>query len=522
MLFNSFLFIFGFLPIALLIFYQLGKRSRTWASVALTLLSLAFYAHWHWQQMWVLLFSIAFNYIVGRRIQLAHANNATQLVNRLLAMGLIIDLAILGYFKYSNFLLANLGSMFGEHWTLGHIALPLGISFFTFQKIAFLMDSARGEAKGTRFIDFSLFAAFFPQLISGPIVHYSEVIPQFGKRLFGHLQMRNILFGLAIFTIGLFKKTVIADTLAEYLTPLYKATQAAHSVDLRSGWLVAISFTFQVYFDFSGYSDMAIGLARMFGVLLPLNFHSPLKAANITDYWRRWHMTLQRFIMSYVFQPLALPCNRLVIERGLQGWPAFFVATALPTFVTFFVVGIWHGAGWTFVIFGLMQGVYTCTNEIWRERQRRERRRRRKLGLAMPVSTVFDKIWAHALTLTCVLFANTMFRADTVHQGVALWRGMLGLNGWQHMKALDALMPPALWLTLIFCTLLIALFPNTQQLMQRYRPAVNWSDWRTQGLPIIAWRWRPHLAGLAAIGTLLFFGIELIQRGRAVFLYFNF
>ena len=212
-------------------------------------------------------------------------------------------------------------------------------------------------------LDFSLFAAFFPQLIAGPIVHYKEVVPQIQTRRFGKLIWRNMLIGLTIFAIGLFKKVVIADTLAVEANALYDAGRQAHDFTFGSGWMAALLFTFQLYFDFSGYSDMAIGVARMFGVKLPLNFHSPLRAASVIEYWRRWHMTLQRFIVAYIFQPLSVPLNRLAAEKGLEGWSAFGVAIAIPTFITFVVVGIWHGAGWTFVIFGVMHAIYICTNE---------------------------------------------------------------------------------------------------------------------------------------------------------------
>ena len=200
-------------------------------------------------------------------------------------------------------------------------------------------------------LDFALFAAFFPQLIAGPIVHYKEVVPQINGPLFGKLIWRNAMVGLVIFAIGLCKKTVIADTLSSYANPLF--TDAAHgkALDVTFSWLAAITFTLQVYFDFSGYSDMAIGLGRIFGVKLPLNFHSPLRARSMIEYWRRWHMTLQRFIVAYIYQPLSLPLSRFAAEHGLRGWPSFAPEIAIPIFITFVLVGLWHGAGWTFIVF---------------------------------------------------------------------------------------------------------------------------------------------------------------------------
>ncbi|HXZ16965.1 MAG TPA: MBOAT family O-acyltransferase, partial [Roseiarcus sp.] len=335
MLFNSFPFLFGFLPMALVLTYWAGRRSTpTLAKFTLATLSLGFYAWWRPVYLWLLLFSIAFNYVVGDRIQRAFAADRKFSLRAWLTFGLLVDVGMLGYFKYANFFVDNVNALTGANWTLNHIVLPLAISFYTFQKIAYLVDSARGEARPMTILDFTLFASFFPQLISGPIVHYKEVVPQLQGPLFGRLVVRNILVGLTIMSIGLFKKTVIADTVSGYSDQLFGVADARGPIDFVSGWLAAILYTFQLYFDFSGYSDMAIGLARMFGVKLPLNFHSPLRAANIADYWRRWHMTLQRMIYAYVFQPLSLFLIRSTWRLGLTGWGAFAASVGLPTFVT--------------------------------------------------------------------------------------------------------------------------------------------------------------------------------------------
>lgn len=368
MLFNSYPFLFGFLPLALVLTYLAGLRpTPTLAKFTLAVLSLAFYAYWNPIYLPLLLFSIAFNYIVGDRIQRAAAAERKAVVNALLTLGLAVDIGMLAYFKYANFFVDNVDALTGANWTLDRVILPLAISFYTFQKIAYLMDSARGEAKPMSPLDFTLFASFFPQLISGPIVHYKEIAPQLQGPLFGKLLWRNILVGLVIMAIGLFKKTVIADTISGYSDPLYHMADTRGPVDLLSGWLAAILYTFQLYFDFSGYSDMAIGLGRMFGVKLPLNFHSPLRTRNIADYWRRWHMTLQRVIYAYLFQPLSLSLIRSTWRLGLTGWGAFAASVGFPTFVTFLIVGVWHGAGWTFVLFGAMHGVYVTLFEVSRE-----------------------------------------------------------------------------------------------------------------------------------------------------------
>lgn len=522
MLFNSFLFIFGFLPLSLIVFYGLSRFSRRGGAVALSILSLGFYAWWRPVYLWLLLASIVFNYLVGARIQRAWAAGQPGRVKLWLAVGLTADLGLLGYFKYANFFVENLSLLAGRDITLTRIALPLAISFFTFQKIAYLVDSARGEAKKTSFLEFTLFATFFPQLIAGPIVHYSEIIPQLRSTGFGRLLWRNVLIGLTIFAIGLFKKSVLADTFGSYADPIYHLAQQGHAFDLTTGWIAAATYTLQLYFDFSGYSDMAIGLARMFGVLLPLNFHSPLRSPNIIDYWRRWHMTLQRFIVSYVFQPLSLPFNRWGARRGLRGWPFFTVGIGAPTFISFVLIGLWHGAGWTFILFGVMHAIYVCVNEAWRQARKDRNRRLRKQGLKPEGPTAGLVATYHTVTLLAVVFANVLFRADSVAAAVSLWRSMVGLTGFAVSPDYAPYHSASVLLIVILGAGLVAISPNTQQIMALYRPAINWPEWRTVAPALLRWTWRPTLPGLIFVGLVLFLGIEFIQRGQAVFLYFNF
>ncbi|RBP17756.1 D-alanyl-lipoteichoic acid acyltransferase DltB (MBOAT superfamily) [Roseiarcus fermentans] len=518
MLFNSFPFLFGFLPLALVLTYWAGRRpTPTLAKATLAALSLGFYAWWRPVYLWLLLFSIAFNYLVGDQIQKAVAAKRQQASRLWLTVGLVVDIGMLGYFKYANFFVDNVRALTGADWTLDHIVLPLAISFYTFQKIAYLVDSSRGEARRMSLLDFTLFAAFFPQLIAGPIVHYKEVVPQLQGPLFGRLIGRNLLVGLAIMAIGLAKKTVIADTASGYADQLFLVADKGGAVDFVSGWLAAILYTFQVYFDFSGYSDMAIGLGRMFGVKLPLNFHSPLRAANIADYWRRWHMTLQRMIYAYVFQPLSLSLIRSTWRLGLSGWGAFAVSVGLPTFLTFVIVGVWHGAGWTFVLFGVMHAVYVSAFEIWRERRTKLQRRLRKLGRKLAEPGPARRAAARVVTLVAILAANVVFRAKTVGAAATVWTGMAGLRGgFASAPAWDVAA------TVVVCAAIVAFFPNTQQIMSRFDPAYNWKEWSDVARPPIAFAWRPNTVGLIALGVVLFLGVTFIQRGQAVFLYFNF
>lgn len=520
MLFNSYPFLFGFLPLALVLTYLAGRRpTTTLAKLTVAVLSLGFYAYWNPIYLPLLLFSIAFNYIVGDQIQRAVARDRKVVVDVLLTFGLFVDIGLLAYFKYANFFVDNVNLMTGANWTIGRIILPLAISFYTFQKIAYLIDSARGEARPMSPLDFTLFAAFFPQLISGPIVHYKEVVPQLQGPLFGKLIWRNILVGLVIMAIGLFKKTVIADTISGYSDPLYMIADKHGSVDLVAGWLAAVLYTFQLYFDFSGYSDMAIGLGRMFGIKLPLNFHSPLRATNIADYWRRWHMTLQRVIYAYLFQPLSLYLIRTTWRLGLSGWGAFAASVGFPTFLTFFIVGIWHGAGWTFVLFGVMHGAYVTIFEIWRERRSKLQRKLRKQGKKLPEPGVMRVTGARVVTLVAVMCANVVFRAKSVGAAFLILSGMFGLRGvspdfgfvgWDVCAAIA------------ICTAIVAFFPNTQQIMSRFDPAYNWREWSDVARPAIQFTWRPNTVGLIAAGVVLFVGVMFVQRGQAVFLYFNF
>ena len=521
MLFSSFPFIFGFLPLALLLTFGTGRFSRRGAKLVLTLLSLGFYAWWKPVYLPLLLASILFNYWVGSRIQRAHAEGLSRTVRAWLIFGLSADIALLGWFKYANFFTDNINLLFGAGIELQHVVLPLAISFFTFQKIAYLIDSAQGNARRMSLLDFGLFAAFFPQLISGPIVHYKEMVPQIQGRLFARWIGRNMMIGMVIFAIGLFKKTVIADTFALQVDPLYAQAAAGGTFGFVGGWAAALTYMLQLYFDFSGYSDMAIGLARMFGIKLPLNFHSPLRAASIIDFWRRWHMTLQRFLTAYVFQPVALPLNRLAASRDYGRLATYWLGLALPTFFTFFISGFWHGAGWTFIIWGLMHAVYVTINEAWRSRRARKRKALRKLKQVMADPGRAEIAFYHLLTVVAVIASMVIFRAHTAGDAFAIWRGMTGLNGWMTASDLPNL-SPWIGLTVAVGFAIVFLLPNTQQIMGRFNPAFNWREWQDNARAPLHWTWRPNTFGIVFAGVALFLGIMFVQRGQAVFLYFNF
>lgn len=334
MLFSSTEFIFVFLPITLFVYFILtSKVGFYYAKIWLLLASLVFYAYWHPANVLLIVGSMVFNFLVGK--ELFRRSNKP-----LLVFSLAANLVLLGYYKYTDFLLSNVNLAFGTDVTLLHIALPLGISFFTFQQIGFLVDNYTKGVHDFKFVDYCLFVTFFPQLIAGPIVHHAEVMPQFGEARNRVLNYDNLAKGLLVFNMGLAKKLIIADNVAVIVSNGYKHAAQLGGAD---AWITSLAYSVQLYFDFSGYSDMAIGLGLLFNIKIPLNFNSPYRASNIQDFWRRWHMTLSRFLRDYIYIPLG----------GSKKGEWF---TYRNLFITFLLGGIWHGAGWTFVLWGALHG----------------------------------------------------------------------------------------------------------------------------------------------------------------------
>jgi len=348
MLFNSYIFIFAFLPATFVVYHLLIKGRYFIASKAfLVTASLFFYSWWNITYLPILIFSLVVNFYIGEALQKYSLASRKKLV---LFSGITINVLLLGYYKYADFVIDNINYVAGTHVQNLDLLLPLAISFFTFQQIAYLVDCYKGCAKEYDFLNYSLFVTFFPQLIAGPIVHHSEMMPQFMKNDREHrIKYENVAAGIFIFSIGLFKKVVIADTFAVVATSGF---DNADALNLIEAWVTSLSYTFQLYFDFSGYTDMAIGCALLFNIKLPMNFNSPYKASNIQDFWRRWHITLSRFLRDYIYIPLG--GNR-------QG----SIDTYRNILLTFFIGGIWHGAGWTFVIWGILHGVAMVIHGIW-------------------------------------------------------------------------------------------------------------------------------------------------------------
>ena len=349
MLFNSYAFIFIFLPITMVGYWLLVRWWPDTCVVWLSAASLAFYAGWNPRYIPLLMASVVGNYAFSKLIRRARRTSGRRAFG-ILTCAIVSNLALLGYFKYANFFVEVVQEATGLNYSVGAIILPLGISFFTFTQIAFLVDLSRGETSNLSFPKYFLFVTFFPHLIAGPILHHASIIPQFSWPR--DQRKRDLEVGIAIFIFGLFKKVIIADSLTKFVTPVFDIAAQGHGLGLVESWAGVVAFSLQLYFDFSGYSDMAIGLARMCGVRFPLNCASPYKAHNIIGFWRRWHMTLSQFLRDYLYIPLG--GNRRGSARRY-----------INLIVTMVLGGLWHGASWTFVLWGTLHGIYLVLNHAW-------------------------------------------------------------------------------------------------------------------------------------------------------------
>ena len=427
MLFNSSLFIFGFLPATLLGFFVAARCSARLALAWLTAASVVFYGWWNPAWVPLMLASVAFNFIAGRELARRQDGEHAGPFGRwssasLLRAAIGADLALLVYFKYAGFIAENLAVLTDSTWRWNAPELPLGISFFTFTQIAFLVDVHQRRAADFSPLRYGLFVTYFPHLIAGPILHHRDMMPQFAQADIFRFSAARLADGLVFFILGLFKKTVLADAFGTYAAPAFDAA-ATHALGLFESWGAALSYTLQIYFDFSGYSDMAIGLAMMIGVQLPQNFRSPYKAQNIAEFWRRWHMTLSRFLRDYLYIPLG--GNR----RGLA-------RQQVNLMITMLLGGLWHGAGWTFVIWGGLHGLYLTVYHAWRraiDRPNRPPVRRPTALLEAPL--------AWLATFLCVVVAWVFFRANDLPAATSMLRGMAGQHGAQLPDQIIALVP---------------------------------------------------------------------------------
>jgi alginate O-acetyltransferase complex protein AlgI len=542
MLFNSYTFIFAFLPLTACVFFLLGSHSRALALRWLILASLVFYAWWRPLNVLLIAPSILINFVLARLLQKTLQQEKSGAAKAMLIAGIAFNVAFLGYFKYAKFFMGAANDVFGTSFVLAQIILPLGISFITFQKIAFLVDVHARRIQSFTLQDYSLFVLFFPQLIAGPIVHYREMMPQF-ERAPCIYDKSNIAVGVTLFAFGLFKKAFLADGIAPMVTTLYGNAAAGQPVTLLMAWMAAVGFSFQIYFDFSGYTDMALGSARLFGIRLPQNFNSPLRSSSIIDFWLRWHMTLTRFLTAYLYNPLSLWLTRRRMAKGLPGFGgrgstlgSFTSLLVLPTMLTMCISGFWHGAGYLFILWGALHGAFLSINHGWRVFARNTwQDKARYVRIMTPLGL--------ALTFLSVATAMVFFRATTMQAAVAIVRAMIGLNGFKlpqvvfaklgtaagWLQALGAGVAPPddfpflkmlVWLAALAA--LVFFCPNTQNLLARYEPALGARAGATDGLRLLrALHWTPSLAWAVVVAVVAAFGV-LQLSGPSEFLYWQF
>jgi D-alanyl-lipoteichoic acid acyltransferase DltB (MBOAT superfamily) len=460
MLFNSQLFLTLFLPITAVGYYLLAAKIP-WRMTWLLFASLVFYGYWDIRFIPLLLISVVMNWFLACLYGKA-GHPALPMV------GVVANLLVIGVFKYANFFTGNLAMVYGSGFNPWNIVLPLGISFFTFQQISYLLDLRRNQAPVYPFGQYALYVTFFPQLIAGPIVRHNELVTQFGLDPLREGCAERLSRGLILFLIGLVKKVVLADKLAEIATPLFTLIANGKSLTLAEAWVAAGGYTLQLYFDFSGYSDMAIGLGLLFGFTIPTNFTAPYVALSIRDFWRRWHITLSRFLRDYLYIPLG--GNRFGLPRQIYA-----------LMVTMILGGLWHGAGWTFVVWGAWHGFGLAGNHVWG-----------KTGLTLPRAVSW------LMTMLFIIVGWVVFRSETLSHAWTMLITMTGGHGWS-LIVNDV---PHRWSVLLFA-LPALLGPTSQKLaLEKLAP-------------------RPVYAALAAW---LFFYLVLFigDEGYSEFVYFQF
>jgi D-alanyl-lipoteichoic acid acyltransferase DltB (MBOAT superfamily) len=525
MLFNSYPFLFVFLPMALAGYELAARFSQRAVVLWLSAVSLAFYGWWQPGLLVLLLGSVALNYTAAALISGRVPNRVSPRV--WLTSAVVLNLGVLGYCKYFAASMNFFSSAFGlsRHWTA--IVLPLGISFFTFTQIAFLVDLEKRHARHPDLPSYLLFVTFFPHLIAGPILHHREMMPQFHREA-RRLNLADFTVGATWFVLGLAKKVLIADTFAPTAFLVFAAQGHLSS---RLAWIGVLSYTLQLYFDFSGYSDMALGLARMFSIDFPLNFNSPYKSASAIEGWQRWHMTLGRYIFYYIYNPVTrlvrayrLRQGKGVTRRDRANAATFILVVAMPMTFTMFLAGIWHGAGFQFMIFGLFHGIALSINNAWRQFHRRPAAEGSGAsGVAARTVAKLRHLASVAITFSGIVFSLAFFRAESVRQALSMLAGMAGLHRAGAPGTVDTLATIGLRRAAleIFAGLFIVWFlPNTQQILSRFRPSLQKTAWAEEGVPKPL-RWMPTTAWAVTVGMLFFFVLVELQQPSA-FLYFQF
>lgn len=449
MIFSTYTFIFVFLPIVFLVYRLLTlTKVPNIAKLWLVMASIYFYAQGSGSFVVLFMADILINYAIGSFIVNLGHKKAVWGKRLLLTVGLLLNVAFLGYYKYANFAIENINLISGQGFPLLEIVLPLGISFYTFQLIAYLVDCYRGYTKETPIIDFFMFITFFPQLIVGPIVHHGDIIPQVQDKSMLKIQPANIMLGMFLFSIGCAKKILLADPLTDYAVAFYNNVAAG---DTLTAWLGSVGYTVSYYFDLSGYADMALGLALLFNIRLPHNFNSPYKARNFREYWQRWHMTLSKFLSDYIF--------RSFYKKGSGSFNFYF-----SVMMTFFVSGFWHGAGWQFIVWGLINGIFVCASHYMY---------RNKLKLPF--------LLAWGLTFAGVIGTRILFVSESMTEALQVMRKMVSFSDFQGLDVpaiVDKLTTFAAYnaytIVLLLIGMAITFFgKNTAQMTQEFKPGVR-------------------------------------------------
>lgn len=499
MLFNSFHFLAIFLPLCLIFIFTISSKSKPAAIAVMALFSIYFYASWDLHYLPLFAISILINYYAG--FFLTKLSCSFEEIRRyILIVTIVTDLMIISLFKYSSMATTSINYLLGTDIPLPEIVLPIGISFFTFTQIAFVVDAYKRQAVETNIINYILFVSYFPHLIAGPVIHHKDVMPQFNKNNSMRYNAKNISIGTTIFIIGLFKKIAIADTIAYSSTPVFEFVSSTGSIRTIDAWLGALSYTFQIYFDFSAYSDMAIGLSMMFGILLPINFNSPYKADSIISFWRCWHMTLSRFLRDYLYIPLG--GNKKGSTRRY-----------INLLITMTIGGLWHGAGWTYVLWGAAHGLLLSINHLWR------RHASSGANKASGIPLLAQRWSGRALTFILVTLTWVIFRSNSVDDAAVMLSAMLAVNPGTAPAPIDTRATAAALIVLLAA---VWVLPNVYEIFLKQRPALYIGFDKHRSLLNRKFAWRPSICWAISMGAAFVLSVIMLVRGQSEFLYFQF
>lgn len=488
MLFNSYIFIFAFLPCTFFVYFGLCRFDRfVWAKVWLVLASLFFYAYWDWKYVPLLVFSILFNYGISQFIISAKEKSKRKLY---FLIGLMGNIALLCYFKYMDFFIGNFNALFDLHIDLLGIIIPLGISFFTITQIAYLVDCYEKIAVDRDFVNYALFVTYFPHLLAGPILHHKDMMKQFSDKSKGIINYENIVKGLFYFFIGLFKKVVIADQFGEWANIGYAQLSDGNLLNFFEAWTTVYAYAFQLYFDFSGYCDMALGASLMFNIKIPINFNSPFKATGMIDFWKRWHITLTNFITAYIYTPMLRSLGNITFNKAMA-----------CVLISFLIAGLWHGAGWNFIIYGLLHGIGLVVNHFWQK----------KTKIKMP------KVLAWFITFHYVILTWIFFRAENLEIAKRMFESIVNFDNIE--QSFEAVLLPYIEmirfksplfvikniiesqvLLFILTFIIVLVFRNSHEFIRRF---------------VCSWKWLFFLVLIATCSLTSF-------NKHTQFLYFNF